>query len=70
MSRSKSIDRDAPFQSPRATAYLTGLSLQFIRDGCRNGTIPHIRVGTDFRVNMPLFLDQLNAKSIGNGGGT
>lgn len=68
MSRPKTIDREAPFQPPRAAAYLTGLSLQFIRDGCRNGTIPHIRVGTDFRVNMPLFLERLNAESVEPGG--
>lgn len=64
MSRAKTIDRDAAFQSPRAAAYLTGLSLQYIRDGCRAGLIPHIRVGTDFRINMQLFMKQLHAESM------
>ena len=65
MSRQKTIDRDAPYQSPRNAAILTGLSLRFIREGCKTGTIPHIRIGTDYRVNMPLFLEQLERESRG-----
>ena len=63
MSRQKEINPDAPYQSPRATAYLTGLSLWYIREGCKAGTIPHIRVGRDYRINMPLLLEQMNRES-------
>lgn len=69
MSRQTTIDRDAPYQSPRNAAYITGLSLRYIRDGCRSGTIPHIRVGSDFRVNMPLFLERLRVESLRGGSG-
>lgn len=62
MSRAKS-DPSVPFQSPVGTARITGLSVNFIRAGCRDGTIPHIRVGNDVRVNVPLFLEQLNRQS-------
>ena len=63
MSRKKNLDRDALYQPPRNAACLTGLSLRYIREGCKNGTIPHICVGTDYRVNMKLFLESLDAES-------
>ena len=69
MSRQTMVDRDAPYQSPRNAAYLTGLSLRYIRDGCRSGRIPHIKVGADFRVNMPMFLKQLQAECMRGGAG-
>ncbi len=65
MSRQKTIDRSAPMQSITGAAFLTGLSQSYIREGCKAGTIPHIRVGTDYRVNMPLFMEQLNRESKG-----
>ena len=63
MARRK-IDRNAPFQSISGAAYMTGLSAGYIRTGCKAGTVPHIRVGTDYRVNMPRLLEQLNAQSV------
>ena len=63
MSRPKAINPDAPYQSPRATAYLTGLAHGYILQGCKDGTIPHIRVGTDYRINLPAFLEQLDRES-------
>ena len=62
MSRTR-IDRNAPFQSIRETSRITGLSQKYIRTGCKNGTIPHIMVGVDYRVNVPLFLEQLDLES-------
>lgn len=56
-------DRDALFQSIRGAAEITGLSTKYIRDGCRAGTIPHIRAGNDYRINMQLFLNDLNKQS-------
>ena len=64
MSRRKQ-NRDSPFQSIAGAAYLTGLSAGFVRKGVRNGSIPHIKVGSDYRVNMPLWLEQLNQQSEG-----
>lgn len=57
------IDRDALFQSIRGAAEITGLSTKFIRDGCKAGTIPHVMCGSDYRINMQLFLDDLNKQS-------
>ncbi len=63
MSRKKTIDTTAPFQSIRGAAEITGLSKNYIFQGCQDGTIPHIRVGKDYRINMPLFLAQLENRS-------
>lgn len=63
--RKKEIDRDAIFQSPRGAAIISGLSKRFILEGCKTGVIPHVMCGGDYRVNMPLFLAQLDAQSKG-----
>ena len=67
MPRRKNLD--APFQSITGASYRTGISTAYIRSGCKDGTIPHIRVGTDYRVNMPLWLAQLNEQSAQNSHG-
>lgn len=58
-------DPIAPFQSIRKTACLTGLSQYYLRAGCKDGTIPHIMVGAEYRINLPLLLNKLNAESEG-----
>lgn len=63
--RTKTIDRDAIFQPIRGAAEITGFSTKYLRDGCRAGRIPHVRVGSDYRVDMPLFLKLLRAESRG-----
>lgn len=63
--RPKVINRDAPYQSPTHAAYISGFSVWYIRQGCKTGTIPHIRVGRDYRVNMPLWLEQMEHESRG-----
>lgn len=64
MSRQKKINPNAPMQPIKGASYLTGLPVDYIRRGCRDGSIPHIRVGTDYRVNMPLFWEKLNRDSL------
>ncbi len=41
----------------------TGLSNKFLRQGCKNGTIPHIMVGNRYMVNVPALLAKLNRES-------
>lgn len=53
------------FLSIRSAAQATGLSQIFLRAGCRDGSIPHIRAGVKYLVNMPLLLAQLDAASAG-----
>ena len=64
MARPKRPDPAAPYQPLRAAAELTGLSLYYIRNGVTAGTIPAIRMGRDWRVNMPAFMVQLEAESM------
>ena len=65
MARPRKPDPAAPYQPLRAAAELTGLSLYYIRNGVKAGTIPAIRMGRDWRVNMPIFLAQLETASKG-----
>lgn len=61
--RRKEIDPTAIFQRRRGAAAITGLSDKYIYEGCKNGTIPAIKCGSDWLINMPLFLEQLNEAS-------
>lgn len=51
-----------PFQKFKDASKTTGLSQYFLRQGCRNGTIPHIMSGTTYLVNVPALLRQLDAE--------
>lgn len=59
MPRRTVCDPDAPFQGIAATSRITGLSQFYIRARCKRGDIPMLRVGTEYKVNVPLFLQQL-----------
>lgn len=59
------VDLEAPFQGLRTAAKITGLSEYFLRRGCKNGTIPHIMVGAEYRVNVPQLLHCLETESAG-----
>ena len=50
-----------PFQKIAEACKTTGLSMYFLRQGCKNGTIPHIKSGTVYLVNIPALLRQLGA---------
>lgn len=50
---------DAPFQKIDDAVRSTGLSAYYLRRGCRNGSVPCIRSGRTFYVNIPALLDQL-----------
>lgn len=54
--------RIVPFQKFRDASKTTGLSQYFLRQGCKNGTIPHIMSGTTYLVNVPALLRQLDAE--------
>ena len=58
------INADTPFKNILDTNKATGLSVYFLRQGVRNGTIPHIRAGKKYLINVPLLIEQLNKQSI------
>lgn len=49
-----------PFQKIPEACKTTGLSQCFLRKGCRDGSIPCVRSGTTFYVNVPLLIEKLN----------
>jgi hypothetical protein len=55
----KNQNMEAPFQSVPSTSTITGLSQKFLRDGCKNGSIPHVKSGTDYYINVPALLRKL-----------
>ncbi len=50
----------APYQKFAQASKTTGLSQYFLRKGCKDGSIPHIRSGTTYYVNVPALLEQFN----------
>ena len=42
---------------------VTGLSRHYIRNGCRTGTIPHIRAGAKYLVYLPGLLERLEEEA-------
>lgn len=66
MIRAKS-NANAPFQKITEAARITGLSTYFLRNGCKDGSVPHILSGTTYYVNVPRLLEQLNAGPVGAG---
>lgn len=55
----KKIDRDAPFQKIKQASLITGLSMYCLRNGCKNGTVPHIKSGGVYYINVPALLHAL-----------
>lgn len=51
-----------PFMKIGAASRATGLSQYFLRQGCKDGTIPHIKSGTVYLVNVAKLLRQLDAE--------
>lgn len=52
-----------PFQKIPEACRTTGLSQYYLRRGCREGSIPHLRSGSTIYVNIPALLRQLGASS-------
>lgn len=59
----RKIDLEAPYQGLRASSVITGQAVSWLREGCKSGRIPHIRVGQEYRINIPMLLEQLEAES-------
>lgn len=51
-----------PFMKIGAASMATGLSQYFLRQGCKNGTVPHIKSGTVYLVNVAKLLRQLDVE--------
>ena len=49
----------APFMKIKDACAVTGLSQYFLRQGCRDGSVPHVKSGPTYYVNVPALLEQL-----------
>lgn len=47
-----------PFQKIVQAAATTGLSRGYLRSGCKEGTVPHIKSGTTYFINVPALLEK------------
>ena len=54
---------NAQYQTIKNAATITGLSQLYIRTGCRNGTIPHLRCGNRYMVNVDAMRRELDEES-------
>jgi hypothetical protein len=48
-----------PFQTINEAVKTTGLSAYYLRNGCKDGTVPHVMSGNKYLVNVPLLLKKL-----------
>lgn len=52
---------DQPFQRIPQACTTTGLSQHFLRAGCKDGSVPHVKSGSVYLVNIPALLRKLDA---------
>ena len=57
-------DFGVPLQKVREVSCRTGISEFALRRGLRAGSIPHIRVGRDYLINVPALLRLLESGGI------
>lgn len=51
-----------PFQKIRDAVETTGLSAYYLRNGCKDGSVPCIKSGTTYFVNVPALLKLLGVE--------
>jgi len=54
---------EAPFLKIKDAVKATGLSAYALRNGCKDGSIPHIMRGPVYFINVPALLEKLDAES-------
>ena len=52
-----------PFMKIEAASRATGLSQYFLRRGCKDGSVPCIKSGTTYFVNVPALLKKLGVEA-------
>lgn len=51
----------AQYQKIREACATTGLSQYYLRNGCKDGSIPHVKSGGVYYINVPALLKKLEA---------
>ena len=57
---------DAPFHKIKDSVKSTGLSAYYLRQGCKDGTLPHVLSGKTYYINVPALLRQLGVEDSKN----
>ena len=52
-----------PFMKINDACRTTGLSKFYLRKGCKEGTIPHIKSGDTYYINIQALLKKLDSES-------
>lgn len=63
MRKKREYDPMQPFQTIGDAVRSTGLSSYYLRTGCKTGTIPHIRCGSTYMIDIVALLQQLHAEA-------
>ena len=61
-----------PFQKIPDACKTTGISQFALRRGCTDGTVPHIKAGTVYLIDVEALLEKLHGEALANaqsGGG-
>jgi hypothetical protein len=53
-----------PFQKIPEACKTTGLSMYFLRKGCKDGSIPHIKSGPTYYIDVQALLDKLKGEAV------
>lgn len=56
---------DTPFMKINDAVKATGLSAYYLRNGCKDGSVPCVRSGNTYYVNIPALLHKLGADGAG-----
>lgn len=51
-----------PFQKIAEACKATGLSQYYLRQGCKDGTIPHVKSGGVYYINVPALMETLGIR--------
>ncbi len=51
-----------PFQKIPDACRTTGLSQYYLRNGCKDGTVPHVKSGQTYYINVPELLRKLGVE--------
>ena len=57
----------APFQKIPDACRITGLSQYYLRQGCKAGTVPHVKSGPTYYINVPALLEKLGREAAESG---
>ncbi len=57
-----------PFQKIAEACKTTGLSQYYLRQGCKDGTIPHVKSGGVYYINVPALMKALGEDPAGRSG--